>query len=97
MGWVKVTGKMIYALEDGMTVPVLEVESMEETAPPVRQKYQEDIFEQRSCPQGEGLGRPEFISPFPPLSQKITHSGRPPGLRLPPSWLITPFIRNFFG
>ena len=34
MGWIKVIGKMNYLQEDGMTVPVFEVESMEETAPP---------------------------------------------------------------
>jgi uncharacterized membrane protein YcgQ (UPF0703/DUF1980 family) len=34
MGWVRVIGKMSYVEEDGITVPVLNVERMEETDPP---------------------------------------------------------------
>ncbi len=34
MGWVLLKGKMTYLEEDGMTVPVLEVEAMQETEPP---------------------------------------------------------------
>jgi uncharacterized membrane protein YcgQ (UPF0703/DUF1980 family) len=34
MGWVKVIGKMTYVEEDGITVPLLNVERMEETEPP---------------------------------------------------------------
>lgn len=34
MGWVKIIGTMNYVSEDGMTVPVLEVKTMEPTEPP---------------------------------------------------------------